>query len=98
MNTKTQHTVLQFDQTIQDDYNQLKVNRQELNAQVRRITGEINLAKETVGGLVASGLNWRDYDVNLNELRADVEAFELGIKHIDGQLAQMKMNNSWLRM
>lgn len=88
--------IVNYNETIQMEYNGLKSRRRELTTQVRQCSAEINQVQANLGAMAAEGCDYSEYTANLGQLRLQVEALELGIHYLDGQMGLLKRSNVWL--
>ena len=96
-NKPAAHTIIRFDQEIQDTYNALTEKTSELSARLHAGYAKQDDLIQAMGLAIASGEDWVTIAKELTGLRLEAEALDAGIKYLEGQAGLMLRLHHWLK-
>jgi hypothetical protein len=86
-----------FNQGVQSEWDTLETIRVDLVARLREANQEQDKILSSLGSIVAQGKSWKKQTSRLADLRAEVEALQLGLDYIQGHKQNLRRGNAWLR-
>jgi len=85
-----------FDQNVQDQFDELNARRHRLNSRMNEVGRQISQLTNEVSLSYFDGGPWQELDMRLVQLQREVDVIAGAIHHVDGRLANLRRYNRWL--